>query len=401
MPDSTWYAHLNEAQLNEVRAHLQRVELDAHEIIIDEGEDDQTAILIESGEVRIERDGVTYDHSGPGELIGEMAMFGDGRRTARVVTTSPVTCVIVDIEGYEALRTLANPFAFWLERAALEYLARRLRRLDTLIAEGAEGEANPWIKPPPSLFRRLTNMWSSDVDENREPAPCNVPDLLFHTRLFSGTSWGFLMELARQFEHRAVPAGHRLCEQGTEGDCLFIVASGAVDVLVCTSKDAREVKVFKLGTAVPGDAVGLSALVDGAPRAATCVATTPVDVLVLDREAWTALRNANNLFGSEMRRAVIRGLALSLAEAAGHLVGIERQSAGRPTVPMLPLSAGPLDTVEPVPIDHVEEEDTSPVRIYVAPDAGIAGAVAVPVSTPSSAARIRAASAAEISIGPR
>ena len=72
MPDSTWYAHLNEAQLNEVRAHLQRVELEPHEIIIDEGEDDQTAILIESGEVRIERDGVTYDHSGPGELIAWM-----------------------------------------------------------------------------------------------------------------------------------------------------------------------------------------------------------------------------------------------------------------------------------------------------------------------------------------
>lgn len=388
MPDSTWYAHLNEAQLNEVRAHLQRVELDAHEIIIDEGEQDQTAILIESGEVRIERNGVTYDHSGPGELIGEMAMFGDGRRTARVVTTSPVTCVIVDVDGYEALRTLANPFAFWLERAALEYLAHRLRRLDTLIAQGAEGEPNPWIKPPQSLFRRLTNMWSSDADEDREPAPCNVPDLLFNTRLFSGTSWGFLMELSRLFEHRAVPAGRLLCEQGSEGESLFIVASGAVDVLVCTSEGSSEVKVFKLSTAVPGDAVGLSALVDGAPRAATCVATTPVDVLVLDREAWTALRNANNLFGSEMRRAVIRGLALSLAEAAGHLVGMERQKAGRPTVPILPATPGPIEPVAPTPIDSHDDLNTGPVRIQIGPGS-------------NSAARIMAASAAEISIGPR
>ena len=66
--------------------HFRRVVVEAGTQLMEEGDEDPTVICIADGTVEIETGGVKLGKAGPGELIGEMALFGDGMRNASVKT---------------------------------------------------------------------------------------------------------------------------------------------------------------------------------------------------------------------------------------------------------------------------------------------------------------------------
>ena len=47
------------------------------------------------GEARVSVDGIEIAALGPGDCFGEMALLGDGRRTASVTTTTPTTVYVM------------------------------------------------------------------------------------------------------------------------------------------------------------------------------------------------------------------------------------------------------------------------------------------------------------------
>jgi CRP-like cAMP-binding protein len=53
--------------------------------LTEQGAFDYAFFVLEQGRVRIEQDGRTVASLGPGDVFGEMAFFGDGRRNADVV----------------------------------------------------------------------------------------------------------------------------------------------------------------------------------------------------------------------------------------------------------------------------------------------------------------------------
>ena len=118
-----------------------------------------------------------------------------------------------------------------------------------------------------------------------------------------------LEEMADHLEVEVCGAGELLCAEGSLGDKLWLVESGTVDVLVAT--ELGEVQnVASLG---PGSLVGAAALVDGGARMASCIASSRLISLSIDRERWDELEGDCTLWGSALRRAVIRALSTQLS----------------------------------------------------------------------------------------
>ena len=67
----------------------------AGEAIFSQGEADDALCLLLEGAVDILRDGLKINSLGPGECVGEIAVLGESTRTASVVASSPVTCVLL------------------------------------------------------------------------------------------------------------------------------------------------------------------------------------------------------------------------------------------------------------------------------------------------------------------
>ncbi len=92
-------------------------------LVVREGGRTETLFVILEGTAKVERNGRTISHRGPGEFFGEISMIDGRPRAASVVAETTIRCLIV---SQDALRELlkSEPQAAW---AMLESLATRLR----------------------------------------------------------------------------------------------------------------------------------------------------------------------------------------------------------------------------------------------------------------------------------
>lgn len=98
--------------------------------------------------------------------------------------------------------------------------------------------------------------------------------------LFGRCSRSDLRIVARHGERLEVPAGTTLVAQGEKGDTFFLLLQGEATV----TRDGTPA-----GRMTAGDSFGELALLDPAPRAATVVATTDAEVLVLNTRMFKVL----------------------------------------------------------------------------------------------------------------
>ena len=110
-------------------------------------------------------------------------------------------------------------------------------------------------------------------------------EALGRCRLFEGMGPDALRAMARTLRARRFRRGEVLFHEGDPGDSLFVVASGAVKVVV-PSEDGEEAI---LATLRRGDFLGELALLDGAPRSASAVALEATEALALPRDQFLAL----------------------------------------------------------------------------------------------------------------
>jgi small-conductance mechanosensitive channel/CRP-like cAMP-binding protein len=91
-----------------------------------------------------------------------------------------------------------------------------------------------------------------------------------------------LQRLASESRIVPYPIGGAVVRQGDEGDSLFVVAEGRVDVSVRAVVGGPEQSLATLG---PGDYFGEMSLLTGAPRSATIRASEETRLVVLQKEA--------------------------------------------------------------------------------------------------------------------
>lgn len=118
---------------------------------------------------------------------------------------------------------------------------------------------------------------------------------------------GVIEDIVNAFKPREALQGEVLIRQGDEGDCLFLLEAGEVDVFVArptidsSFSSDKGSKVASLG---PGALFGELALMHQAPRAATVIATSSVAKLwQLDREPFRMLL----VLDSEQRYQMYQG----------------------------------------------------------------------------------------------
>jgi CRP-like cAMP-binding protein len=102
---------------------------------------------------------------------------------------------------------------------------------------------------------------------------------------------GFLLQ---HFEPDA-----RIFVADDEGDCMYVVRSGAVGIV--TGGAAME-------TIGPGGTFGEMVLLDGAPRSATAIAREPTELAVIDEKAFLYLIEKNPTFALDLMRRLAKRL---------------------------------------------------------------------------------------------
>ena len=110
-------------------------------------------------------------------------------------------------------------------------------------------------------------------------------EALGRCHLFAGMSGESLAAIARTLRARRFRRGEVLFHEGDPGDALFVVASGAVKVVVPSDEGEEAI----LATLRRGDFLGELALLDGAPRSASAVALEATEALALPRDQFLAL----------------------------------------------------------------------------------------------------------------
>jgi CRP-like cAMP-binding protein len=136
-------------------------------------------------------------------------------------------------------------------------------------------------------------------------------EALGRCRLFAGLGPEALEAIARSLRIRHFRRGEVLFHEGDPGDALFIVASGAVKVVVPSEEGEEAI----LATLKRGDFLGELALLDGAPRSASAIALEATDALTLPRDQFRALADAE----PAIRGALLEAMARELRRLTRHV----------------------------------------------------------------------------------
>ena len=308
--------------LDEAFEAFQRMDVDANVQLIEEGEVDPTVVVVDTGELAISTGGTLLGRASMGDVIGEIALFGNGVRSASVTSAVPSRLWVLDRDGYNWLRARHNPVATALEEYALHYLTDRLRSVGTRIASIAEGEEADAVTPDPGFFDKMASALGSGGIVH--PGRLDAVGALRNSRLFQGVTDDVLAKVAEHLHAGAARKGHFLCTEGLSGDEMFILVSGSVDVIVATQTGRME----RLATLKAGDAFGMCALLQtGQVRMASCVARERTAFLALDRMTFAELVPRNDFVGSVFRVAMIRALARQLPYANAQLGELDAHRA--------------------------------------------------------------------------
>lgn len=89
------FASLSDSEREELAESFEVRSKVAGTQLIDERTGGYSFFALADGEARVSVDGIEIAALGPGDCFGEMALLGDGRRTASVTTTTPTTVYVM------------------------------------------------------------------------------------------------------------------------------------------------------------------------------------------------------------------------------------------------------------------------------------------------------------------
>lgn len=108
--------------------------------------------------------------------------------------------------------------------------------------------------------------------------------------------------------------GTELCRQGRPGACCWLILDGQLEVVRAVA--GHRMEVARAGV---GEWVGQLSLIDGAPRGATVIAATDIEVLVMTRDVFEQLLASHAPVALRFQRHVSMTASMNLRAAAEHL----------------------------------------------------------------------------------
>jgi CRP-like cAMP-binding protein len=146
-------------------------------------------------------------------------------------------------------------------------------------------------------------------------------DLLASIHLFAGLTAEDRTQLAADLRRRLLPPEETVVHQGDTGDTLYVIAEGALDVLVTTETASSPLRVATMGA---GDFFGEMSLLTGELRRATVRSATPAVIYELSRETVARLIERRPDVADVLSRAVAeRTVGLDQAKRSAGLAATE------------------------------------------------------------------------------
>lgn len=100
---SPLFADLSKRELGILARYLTEVPVAVGESLATQGERAREAVLIVDGTALVTRNGKKLNQLGPGDILGEIGLVVDVRRTADVVATSDMTVLLMDPREFSAV----------------------------------------------------------------------------------------------------------------------------------------------------------------------------------------------------------------------------------------------------------------------------------------------------------
>jgi lysophospholipid hydrolase len=277
--------------LGELAAQFEVLRLEAGETLIRQGESEDCGYLILSGQVRVVSEDPqagekTLAELGPGQPVGELALWTGDVRSATVRTLSEVRAAKLTREAFDR-----------------------------------------WAKQHPEAGEVVDALVGNRLRQNRLSSALRV------SKLFGELEESALRELEAQLESFWIAAGETLFRQGESGDALYLVVSGKFQVLVDKPGEKPRV-VAELGC---GETIGEMALLEGEPRMGTAMAIRDSEVAKLTKEGFERL--------IATRHALLLVIARKLvARLRAQNVASQTNRRSATVIAVVPATAGfPLD----------------------------------------------------------
>jgi len=135
-----------------------------------------------------------------------------------------------------------------------------------------------------------------------------------------------LDQFAGMMELRHVPRGQAIIKEGDEGDEMFILFKGTVEV--CKNTLAKDLYTVVKLSAEQNAFFGELAMIDNDRRSATVVASTECDVLVINKQHFLELGNKNSKIGLLITRKISEILGQRLRRANQDMVTLYEALVG-------------------------------------------------------------------------
>ena len=151
----------------------------------------------------------------------------------------------------------------------------------------------------------------------------HAPKLLKELEIFSELNQQELEDVASLAQIRKIPTDSTIFHEGDDADAIFVVVNGKVKI-VTTSTDGKEFILSVLGA---GQVFGEMGLLETAPRSASVVTITEVELLVINRADFDHLlksspgisRKLMSILSRRLRRANSKMESLAYMDVAGRL----------------------------------------------------------------------------------
>lgn len=311
---------------------IEVVEFDPQTRLCTEGHYGDALYILDEGRMRVDkRVGHGFDEAlstvGPGAVVGEMTMLDGLPSSATVETLEPCRVFRLSRERLLMLRQNVPRATGQMIRSFCVMLCQRLRALNERIRV---------LKANPARLQRTLKAASQRARPEKRPS-INIPTakvepyipgggadtaskvrFLRQLTLFRSMDERSLKVLAGILKVRLCTPGEVICEEGAQGDELFILGAGFVEVRKAVA--GAQAKV--LTTLPTGTLFGEVALIDGQQRSATCVACTGVGLLTLERMDFETLFTAYSPLANRFGEALAFDLSVRLRVAQGQFAAI-------------------------------------------------------------------------------
>lgn len=230
---------------------------------------------------------------GRGEVLGEVALLGGGRRTATARAVEDSAVLFLGRVEFGGLVSGASPGALIVRRRLLALVCERLRWRHQALAE--------WLGGGPSVSADSAAPMPTGGDA-AQPGD----DYLRRLPFFRSLDRTSTAELLRRAVFTRVPASRALESEGAPATGCWITINGAVEELI-----RRGDKVIRVSLAGPGHAFGYLGLIDGLPSSVAAATRERSLLLVLPADEFGALFDpaaGATAFSEAIQRDLVRAM---------------------------------------------------------------------------------------------